>query len=61
MGKCDDTEERPDPSRYYRPVAIRSVVAAQAMIKRPVETSVPEPEMTGLFSLPEGFHAPIED
>ncbi|CAN7262165.1 hypothetical protein LJR030_002333 [Rhizobium sp. LjRoot30] len=39
MSATDDTplgrvEETPDPIRYYRPVAIRSVVAAHKMIPR---------------------------
>lgn len=54
-------EEKPDLTRHYRPVAIRSVLAAHAMIPRKHETSPPEPaEGTG-FALPAGFHAVPDD
>ncbi|MDQ0318292.1 hypothetical protein QO002_000430 [Pararhizobium capsulatum DSM 1112] len=59
--KSNDAKDVPDLARHYRPVAIRSVVAAHALIKRPAATLPPEPETTSMFSLPEGFHAQIED
>lgn len=60
-GEADKANEVPDLSRHYRPVAIRSVVAAHSMIPRPREKSPPEPSPTGAFALPEGFHAVVED
>ena len=55
-------EGKPDLLRHYRPVGIRSVVAAQAMIPRPRPDATFEetaPEMG--FALPAGFHSPPED
>ncbi|WEX90020.1 hypothetical protein PZN02_005362 [Sinorhizobium garamanticum] len=55
------TEEVPDLARHYRPVAIRSVLAAHAMIPRVREKALPEPFPDMSFSLPEGFHTVAED
>ncbi|WP_337183530.1 hypothetical protein [Shinella sp.] len=50
---------RPDLVRNYRPVAIRSVVAAHAMIARarPCAPSVPEADP----ACPPGCHGAAED
>lgn len=60
--KTDKDRERPDLVRNYRPVAIRSVVAAHAMIPKARPDAALEPPMpeTG-FALPAGFHSPPED
>lgn len=62
-GKAGEAaEQAPDLVRHYRPVGIRSVVAAQAMIPR-YKPAAPEhepmPEMG--FSLPTGFYTVPED
>jgi hypothetical protein len=49
-------EEKPDLIRHYRPVAIRSVLAAHALIPRKHETLPPEPSAGTGFALPAGFH-----
>ncbi|QRM57817.1 hypothetical protein [Sinorhizobium sp. BG8] len=54
-------EDVPDLVRHYRPVAIRSVVAAHALISKPPRQDQPEPFPDMLFSLPEGFHTVSED
>lgn len=54
-------EEKPDLIRHYRPVAIRSVLAAHALIPRKHETLPPEPSAGMGFSLPAGFHAVPDD
>ena len=54
--------ERPDLVRNYRPVAIRSVVAAHAMIPKTQPQPISEPPSSGMgFTLPAGFHSPPED
>lgn len=60
--KTSEEECRPDLVRNYRPVAIRSVVAAHAMIPKPRPEAQAEPpaSMSG-FILPAGFHNPVED
>ena len=60
--KTSDEECRPDLVRNYRPVAIRSVVAAHAMIPKPrPEPQAEPPAFTAGFALPAGFHNPVED
>lgn len=60
--KTSEEECRPDLVRNYRPVAIRSVVAAHAMIpKARLETQAEPPASTSGFMLPSGFHNPVED
>nr|WP_298094020.1 hypothetical protein [uncultured Shinella sp.] len=62
--KADDEKgmERPDLVRNYRPVAIRSVVAAHAMIPKTRPDTGYEPPASGTgFALPAGFHSPPED
>ena len=54
-------EEKPDLIRHYRPVAIRSVLAAHAMIPRTHEALTPEPSVGTGFALPSGFHAVPDD
>lgn len=66
MSATDDTaqgrvEETPDPIRYYRPVAIRSVVAAHKMIPRVAPQLPPEPMSGAAAMLPAGFHTIPED
>lgn len=58
---CEESP-RPDLLRNYRPVAIRSVVAAHAMLPkaRPDANAEPPASATG-FALPAGFHNPWED
>lgn len=59
---ADRDNDRPDLLRNYRPVAIRSVLAAHAMIPRhrpDVDAEPPVAEMG--FALPAGFHSPPED
>lgn len=54
--------QRPDLVRDYRPVAIRSVLAAHAMMPKSRAEAASEstsPEMG--FALPAGFHSPSED
>lgn len=60
--KTSEEERRPDLVRNYRPVAIRSVIAAHAMIPKPRPDTNAEPlaPATG-FALPAGFHNPAED
>lgn len=54
--------ERPDLVRKYRPVAIRSVVAAHAMIPKSSPNVNFDPPTTGMgFALPAGFHNPPDD
>ncbi len=54
--------KRPDLVRNYRPVAIRSVVAAHAMIPKSRPDVNFEPSATGMgFALPTGFHNPPDD
>ena len=57
----EKAEEAPDLARHYRPVAIRAVLAAHAMIPR--EKLPPEPlsDRAVSFSLPDGFHTIPED
>lgn len=53
-------EGKPDLLRHYRPVGIRSVAAARAMMPRQqaaLEETAPETS----FALPAGFHSPPED
>lgn len=58
----DRDRERPDLVRNYRPVAIRSVVAAHAMIPKTRHEAACEPPSSGMgFALPAGFHNPVED
>ncbi len=60
----DKAEEpaRPDLVHNYRPVAIRSVVAAHAMIPKVKQHPEFDPTDTGTqFSLPTGFHSPPDD
>ncbi len=61
--KSGETNEKPDLVGKYRPVAIRSVVAAHAMIPRSKGSPAAEPAPMGEmgFSLPNGFHNPPED
>ncbi|MGQ3213307.1 hypothetical protein [Shinella sp.] len=54
-------EEKPDLIRHYRPVAIRSVLAAHAMIPRKHEPVPPDPPAGTGFALPSGFHAVPDD
>lgn len=54
-------EAAPDPVRYYRPVAIRSVLAAHAMIPRVDIQSSPDPSPAMTALLPAGFHTIAED
>lgn len=66
MSGTDDTPQRttedaPDLIRYYRPVAIRSVVAAHAMIPRAGAQLSPEPLSATTTLLPAGFHTIPED
>lgn len=65
MGERTDKEtigEKPDLVRNYRPVAIRSVVAAHAMIPKTRPETASEPPTAGTgFALPPGFHNPPED
>lgn len=60
-----DTEKvrgRPNLLRNYRPVAIRSVVVAHAMIPKARPDTVPETPSSGMgFALPAGVHSPPED
>lgn len=60
--KAHKEEVRPDLLRNYRPVAIRSVVAAHAMIPklRPNANSEPTASAMG-FAHPAGFYNPPED
>lgn len=60
--KASEKECRPDLLRNYRPIAIRSVVAAHSMIPKPRPEAHAEPpaSMSG-FMLPAGFHNPVED
>lgn len=62
MADRQTQEEQPDLVRNYRPVAIRSVIAAHAMVPktRPEAVCEPSPPGTG-FALPAGFHSPSED
>lgn len=61
-GKTSEEECQPNLVRNYRPVAIRSVVAAHAMIPKPrQEVHVEPPASTSGFMLPAGFHNPVED
>lgn len=54
--------EKPGLLRHYRPVAIRSVVAAHAMIPKPRAEVHTEPPRAGMgFALPPGFHSPPDD
>lgn len=54
--------EKPDLVRNYRPVAIRSVVAAHAMIPKARPETAAEPSAAGTgFALPPGFHNPPEE
>jgi hypothetical protein len=58
----DKVEERPDLVSHYRPVAIRSVVAAHAMIpKIKQQPDADPPDTSTQFSLPPGFHSPPDD
>lgn len=61
----DDAERQEDPPdlvRNYRPVAIRSVVAAHAMIPKHRPETPAEPPVSDMgFALPAGFHSPPED
>lgn len=60
--KSSEEERRPDLVRNYRPVAIRSVVAAHAMIPKPRSGGEAEPRASATgFSLPAGFYNPAED
>lgn len=54
--------DRPNLVGNYRPVAIRSVIAAHTMIPahRP-EPAVEPPTFAADFALPAGFHNPAED
>lgn len=57
-----EDERRPDLVRNYRPVAIRSVIAAHAMIPKPPPDANAEPLVPPAgFTLPAGFHIPAED
>lgn len=60
-GKTSEEECRPDLVRNYRPVAIRSVVAAHAIPKPRPEVHAEPPASTSGFMLPAGFHNPVED
>ncbi len=54
--------EKPDLVRNYRPVAIRSVVAAHAMIPKARPDTPSEPPAAGTgFALPPGFHSPPDE
>ncbi|MDX3974622.1 hypothetical protein [Shinella sp.] len=55
------TEEAPDLVRHYRPIAIRSVLAAHAMIPRTPAPAASEPPSGTGFALPSGFHSVPED
>lgn len=55
------SEDAPDLLRHYRPVAIRSVLAAHAMIPKHTVPAEPEPVFSAGFSLPQGFHGVPED
>ncbi|MCF3642650.1 hypothetical protein LXM94_22010 [Rhizobium sp. TRM95111] len=60
--KVDNEAGRPDLIRNYRPVAIRSVVAAHAMIPKHRPDTHSEPSVSDMgFALPAGFHLPPED
>lgn len=60
--KTSEQERRPDLVRNYRPVAIRSVIAAHAMIPKPQPDANVEPSApAACFTLPAGFHNPAED
>lgn len=60
--RASEEQCRPDLLRNYRPVAIRSVVAAHAMIPKPrPEVHAESPASTSGFNLPPGFHNPAED
>lgn len=55
-------EQSPDLVRNYRPVAIRSVVAAYAMLPKVKTDPDLESDDVGVgFPLPAGFHSPAED
>ena len=54
--------DRPDLVGNYRPVAIRSVIAAHAMIPKPRSQVDAPPSAYGSgFAVPAGFHNPVED
>ncbi len=58
----EKSADRPDLVRNYRPVAIRSVVAAHAMIPKPrPDVHAEPPASTSGFMLAAGFHNPVED
>ncbi|MEW9616185.1 hypothetical protein AB3G45_20425 [Shinella sp. S4-D37] len=60
--KTSGEERRPDLVRNYRPVAIRSVIAAHAMIAKPRPDANVEPLAPAAgFTLPAGFHNPAGD
>jgi len=62
VDKTCEERLRPDLVRNYRSVAIRSVVAAHAMLPkaRPDANAEPPAPVSG-FALPAGFHDPLED
>ncbi|MGJ7038397.1 hypothetical protein J2Y63_001652 [Shinella sp. BE166] len=57
----EKAEKAPDLVRHYRPVAIRSVLAAHAMIPRTPVPTVSDPSSDMGFALPAGFHSIPED
>jgi hypothetical protein len=60
--RASEEECRPDLLRNYRPVAIRSVVAAHAMIPKPRPEVHAEPPASAFgFNLPPGFYNHAED
>ncbi|KOF14992.1 hypothetical protein AC244_25395 [Ensifer adhaerens] len=54
-------KDAPDLVQYYRPVAIRSVVAAQAMIPRLRNQTALELSPTAVAALRLGFRSVSED
>lgn len=62
MADTQRQERQPDLVRNYRPVAIRFVIAAHAMVPKTRSEAACEPAPSGMgFALPAGFHNPSED
>ena len=60
--KTQERDGRPNLVGNYRPVAIRSVVAAHAMIPKPrLDITAELPAFAAGFALPADFHNPAED
>ena len=60
--KRNEKAARPDLVGNDRPIALRSVIAAHAMIPKPrPETNLQPPSRASGYALPAGFHNPTED